>query len=71
MPAYGPFDKGNGPVVDESGRIIDQDNCPCCPCETWPPASWPCGGLLENYSLTLAYVGLQSFWIGRHAQDTN
>ncbi len=26
---------------------------PCsCPCGTYPPASWPCGGLLETYSLT-------------------
>jgi len=30
------------------------DLAPCtCPCEgTWPPASWPCGGLVEEYVLS-------------------
>ena len=30
------------------------DLAPCsCPCEgTWPPTSWPCGGLVEEYVLS-------------------
>ena len=23
-----------------------------CPCTTWPPASWPCGGLNQTYNLS-------------------
>jgi hypothetical protein len=34
----------------------DEPDAPSsCPCDPWPPESWPCGGLLEEYSLD-AYV---------------
>lgn len=30
---------------------------PCsCPCESWPPESWPCGGLNETYVATNGHV---------------
>jgi hypothetical protein len=48
-------------VINESGnrQLVTQEQfedccCPApltCPCEgAWPPATWPCGGLLETYS---------------------
>jgi len=27
-----------------------------CPCETWPPESWPCGGLNQTYHVEFDYV---------------
>jgi hypothetical protein len=49
-------------VINESGnrQLVTEEQfqeccCPApstCPCEeTWPPSEWPCGGLLEIYSL--------------------
>ena len=39
-----------------------QPPAPCeCPCETWPPESWPCGGLLEEYSFTLPPRGFMEY----------
>jgi len=29
------------------------DLAPCsCPCTSWPPTSWPCGGLVEEYVMS-------------------
>lgn len=29
------------------------DLAPCdCPCTSWPPTSWPCGGLVEKYVMS-------------------
>jgi len=47
------------PVAVTVDKVYDDcaeccgDLAPCtCPCEgTWPPASWPCGGLVEVYTL--------------------
>ena len=47
-------------VINESGnrQLVTEEQfreccCPStCPCEgTWPPSEWPCGGVLETYSL--------------------
>lgn len=36
------------------------ENCCCkpcvCPCEDWPPESWPCGGLIEQYVADNGYT---------------
>ena len=35
--------------------VVTPVECPAptsCPCATWPPASWPCGGLNETYNLS-------------------
>lgn len=29
-----------------------------CPCTSWPPASWPCGGLVEEYTISNAFTSL-------------
>ena len=40
----------NGKILLCAGNAKIQLATRCaCPCETWPPASWPCGGLLEVY----------------------
>jgi len=52
-------DSGNL-VRNSEGDVYRGVDCPCdcvipcsCPCSgTYPPASWPCGGLLETYSVT-------------------
>ena len=35
------------------------DECCSCPCQPWPPAEFPCEGLLENYIVDfyLAFIG--------------
>ena len=42
---------------DPGGPPEDADElCPAppgCPCTSWPPSEWPCGGLVEQYSLTI------------------
>ena len=44
--------------MDSSGNIQMGTGCVCCaPCDcpcagTWPPASWPCGGLVEEYVMS-------------------
>ena len=44
--------------MDSGGNIQMGTGCVCCapcdcPCEgTWPPASWPCGGLVEEYVMS-------------------
>ena len=52
----------NGDLVrkpdDDLVRQADCPDCDCilpcsCPCGTYPPASWPCVGLLETYSATM------------------
>jgi len=55
------FGEGGGLLFNESGELIFCDECPCdededapstCPCVgIWPPASWPCGGLLQTYAI--------------------
>jgi len=31
--------------------------CGCeCPCASWPPESWPCGGLNQTYAVTNGYA---------------
>lgn len=46
-------------LCSDGTTLAYQDTCPCttcaqsCPCSTYPPASWPCGGLYQTY--TLAY----------------
>jgi hypothetical protein len=56
-------DLGDGRVSLVSRAKFKECCCPppapCeCPCETWPPSEWPCGGLLEEY-----YVVYDSGWI--------
>jgi hypothetical protein len=42
------------------------EDAPCsCPCEgTWPPAEWPCGGLLEEYAVVYAVEDGTTKWRG-------
>jgi len=56
-------DLGDGRVSLVSRAKFQECCCPppapCeCPCEIWPPAEWPCEGLLEEYS-----VNYDSGWI--------
>ena len=60
---------GSFPWHDGKPNLITQsdfEDCCCkppapgsCPCESWPPESWPCGGMLEqisaNYVRTSTY----------------
>jgi len=35
------------------GHLVRECVAPrSCPCGTWPPAEWPCGGLVEEYLVT-------------------
>jgi len=35
---------------------------PCeCPCETWPPETWPCGGLVEDIAFELHPTGYAAY----------
>ena len=47
-----------GPPGEASKYCPEPEPAPTtCPCAgSWPPESWPCGGLLEEYSLTSFYV---------------
>lgn len=57
----------SGDLIRVDGDLIRCDECPCgppcsCPCVgTWPPASWPCGGLLEEYSFELPAWGFANY----------
>ena len=48
----------DGKLVFSGGKLTFCGSCPCnapctCPCAgTWPAASWPCGNLLESYSIS-------------------
>lgn len=61
------FYDGKFPFIDGVPSLISNDlfeECCCylpesCPCEgVWPPVSWPCGGLLETYSLN-SWLGIE------------
>lgn len=49
----------DGTLLTNGGTLCRAEEYPCecpapcaCPCGgTWPPAEWPCGGLLETYSV--------------------
>ena len=57
----------NGKVIlHASGGPLLSDLCPCCPCDTWPPASWPCGGLKQTYSI----AGTRTVLTGSLTEDT-
>ena len=54
---------GKLPMQDGKLVLITQaefEDCCCeepdaptvCPCDPWPPESWPCGGLLETYAVS-------------------
>ena len=33
-----------------------EEHSPCtCPCGTWPPEAWPCGGLNETYAYSVTF----------------
>jgi hypothetical protein len=52
----GKFPLSDGVPAIYSEADIEECCCPApceCPCETWPPESWPCGGLLEEYIFEL------------------
>jgi hypothetical protein len=55
----GKFPLSGGVPAIYSAADIEECCCPpppapCeCPCETWPPESWPCGGLLEEYAVDI------------------
>jgi hypothetical protein len=41
------------PLTEEEIEECCGPPAPCsCPCSPWPPAEWPCGGLLQQYSLS-------------------
>lgn len=45
-------------IINAGGKAVVCDHCPCgcaCACSPWPPSSWPCGGLLETYSVSGEY----------------
>ena len=53
--------------MDSSGNIQMGTGCVCCaPCDcpcagTWPPASWPCGGLVESYDVSFTWTGYDTY----------
>ena len=59
-------------IRDQDGKLVRSATSPCCcfkpvpsacPCTgTWPPASWPCGGLLEQYAVD--YQPPPGFFLG-------
>jgi len=61
--------KNNKLLFSPSGKLLFCDECPCpdpapctCPCGTWPPASWPCGGLVEVYTLAAgSYIEIENY----------
>jgi hypothetical protein len=56
--------KGGKLKIAGSGAVYECEDCPCepdapcdCPCTgTFPPESWPCGGLLEEYAISNGLV---------------
>ena len=51
-------------LFSEENPCPDEICAPCtCPCEgTWPPASWPCGGLVEVYTLAAgSYIEVENY----------
>jgi len=60
-------DNGNIELCDNGNIAFCQVPAPCsCPCTSWPPSSWPCVGLVEEYTLlstseyTQHFSGLKS-----------
>ena len=52
------------------GKLVDAETDPCCceevapcecPCGSWPPEAWPCGGLVEEYSISDISVAVEEY----------
>ena len=49
-----PFPDPPGPPEPLTEAQIEECCAPApseCPCTSWPPSEWPCGGLVEQYSI--------------------
>ena len=45
-------------IYNNGVTVTDVTPCfpTCCPCPSYPPASWPCGGLNQSYSVSFDYI---------------
>lgn len=60
----GTYTRTSGRSAAPATMTVASAECPApstCPCGTWPPTTWPCGGLVEEY---VASNGTTSFFDG-------
>jgi len=59
-------------LFSEENPCPDEICAPCsCPCTSWPPSSWPCGGLVEVYTLAAgSYIELVESGVSYRWQAT-
>lgn len=65
-----------GAIIAKNGILCNSEEYPCecpppdgCPCAgAWPPAAWPCGGLVETYAVSFNITKSWFFEVPRETQ---